>query len=175
MLDTTPVDEIATTDRARDPRRHLSSGAIVGGQHANHPNGGALIYPSSHRTQWHCQHYSFNCSRCAPQSTAVPSSAPPRLPLLRFKRSRLPAHRLRAASVLASRKGQSILFTKGAAETVLAKCTQALTNASGAAEPLTDAMRAHLEPGCVAWLLADAVARALAFPSQDFVRKHRKF
>ena len=44
-------------------------------------------------------------------------------------------------SVLATRKGQSILFTKGAPEAVLQRCTQALTNGKGAAEPMNDAVR----------------------------------
>ena len=65
-------------------------------------------------------------------------------------------------SVLASRKGQSILFTKGAAETVLAKCTQALTNASGAAEPLTDAMRAALSDKLQKFAASSLMVLALA-------------
>ena len=58
-----------------------------------------------------------------------------RVAALEFSRDR------KMMSVLASRKGQSILFTKGAPEAVLARCTQALTNGNGAAEPMTDKAR----------------------------------
>ena len=58
-----------------------------------------------------------------------------RVAALEFSRDR------KMMSVLATRKGQSILFTKGAPEAVLARCTQALTNGNGAAEPMTDKAR----------------------------------
>jgi Ca2+ transporting ATPase len=47
-------------------------------------------------------------------------------------------------STLCSRKGTNILFSKGAPEAVLAKCTNALTNAKGAAEPMNDQVRKDL-------------------------------
>ena len=47
-------------------------------------------------------------------------------------------------STLYSRKGTNILFSKGAPEAVLAKCTNALTNAKGAAEPMNDQVRKDL-------------------------------
>ena len=47
-------------------------------------------------------------------------------------------------STLCSRKGTNILFSKGAPEAVLAKCTNALTNAKGAAEPMNDQARKDL-------------------------------
>ena len=65
-----------------------------------------------------------------------------RVAALEFSRDR------KLMSVLASRKGQSILFTKGAPEAVLRRCATALTNEKGAAEPMTDAVRdGHLAAG----------------------------
>ena len=58
-----------------------------------------------------------------------------RVAALEFSRDR------KLMSVLASRKGQSILFTKGAPEAVLRRCATALTNEKGAAEPMTEAVR----------------------------------
>ena len=44
-------------------------------------------------------------------------------------------------SVLAKRKGQSILFTKGSPEAIMRRCTQVLTNSKGVAEPITSQLR----------------------------------
>jgi len=47
-------------------------------------------------------------------------------------------------STLCSRKGTNILFAKGAPEAVLEKCSNALTNGKGAAEPMNDQVRKDL-------------------------------
>jgi magnesium-transporting ATPase (P-type) len=65
-----------------------------------------------------------------------------RVASLEFSRDR------KMMSVLATRKGQAFLFTKGAPEQVLDKCVSALTADGGAAEPMTnkarDALRTRL-------------------------------
>ena len=48
-------------------------------------------------------------------------------------------------SVLATRKGQAFLFTKGAPEQVLERCVSALTADGGAAEPMTNKARDALQ------------------------------
>ena len=47
-------------------------------------------------------------------------------------------------SVLCTRKGQEIMFTKGAPENVLERCTHVLCNDNGASVPLTEAARAQV-------------------------------
>ena len=65
-------------------------------------------------------------------------------------------------SVLATRKGQSILFTKGAPEAVLRRCTQVLTNGKGAAEPMNDAVRNALNDRLTAFARGSLRVLALA-------------
>ncbi|QDZ17928.1 calcium-translocating P-type ATPase [Chloropicon primus] len=53
-------------------------------------------------------------------------------------------HERKMMSVMCKRKGQEILFTKGAPETVLDRCTDMLANSEGKSLPLTQAMKSQI-------------------------------
>ena len=88
-----------------------------------------------------------------------------RVAALEFSRDR------KLMSVLASRKGQSILFTKGAPEAVLRRCATALTNEKGAAEPMTEAVRDALEAKLQSF--AGDALRVLALAMRPMPAKRR--
>lgn len=59
--------------------------------------------------------------------------------LLEFSRDR------KMMSVLCSRKHQEIMFSKGAPESIISRCTNILCNDDGSVLPLTAEIRAELE------------------------------
>lgn len=59
--------------------------------------------------------------------------------LLEFSRDR------KMMSVLCSRKQSEILFTKGAPESIIPRCTNVLCNDDGSTVPLTSRVRTELE------------------------------
>lgn len=59
--------------------------------------------------------------------------------VLEFSRDR------KMMSVLCSHKQMDIMFSKGAPESIIARCTNILCNSDGSAAPLTATLRAELE------------------------------
>lgn len=62
--------------------------------------------------------------------------------LLEFSRDR------KMMSVLCSRKQMEIMFSKGAPESILSRCTNILCNDDGSTVPLSAHIRAQLEAKC---------------------------
>ncbi|XP_057852487.1 calcium-transporting ATPase 3, endoplasmic reticulum-type [Cryptomeria japonica] len=85
----------------------------------------ALNMLSKHERASYCNHYWENQFR--------------KVAVLEFSRDR------KMMSVLCSRKQQEIMFSKGAPESIIARCTNVLCNDDGSAVPLTTDIRSELE------------------------------
>ena len=88
-----------------------------------------------------------------------------RVASLEFSRDR------KMMSVLATRKGQAFLFTKGAPEQVLERCVSALTADGGAAEPMTNKARDALQTRLASF--ARGSLRVLALAMKPMPSKKR--
>ncbi|XP_058069765.1 calcium-transporting ATPase 3, endoplasmic reticulum-type isoform X2 [Magnolia sinica] len=85
----------------------------------------ALNMLSKHERASYCNHYWENQFK--------------KVSLLEFSRDR------KMMSVLCSRKQQEIMFSKGAPESIISRCSNILCNDDGSVVPLTTAIRAELE------------------------------